>query len=274
MDGPRDSAEVSLTAQARCACKEAIPTNINARYLFSDTNLGVQYFPPAAIDWFFTHEEYGLIIEDDVLIHRDFLIFADHYLKDGKAAVVSASLFDHVESAQFDMKPFKTPIISVWGWGTTSATWFAYRQSRLEFSSPLRVMRQLIGTVTAPQALVFAMCLHYISIGKLKTWDYQFAYYLLRNQILTIYPPVNMAENIGNSAGAMNCAEDEVLSLPMSNKRIIIEYPEMIDICINKSYSSTQALNSLLTKQHLWYAVKGLIKYTIDSATSYLRAGR
>lgn len=270
MDGPRNQEEVNLTNQARRACKESIPTNTDARYLFSEKNLGIEYFPPAAIDWFFTHEKYGLIIEDDVVIHRDFIAFASHYLKNEKALVVSASLFSEGQFDQPDMKPFKTPIISVWGWGTTSSIWLAYRQSELDFRSPLRVIRQLIRTLTVPQALVFAMCLYYISIGRLATWDYQFAYYLLINRIYTIYPPVNMAVNIGNSAGAMNCTDGEDLSLPVSDERIAFQYPDVNNICFNKRYSSSQALNSRLMKIHIWYAVKGLIKYAIVSAGSNL----
>ena len=67
-DGPRDRnhLDLSYVEQVRMICSE-VDWPCDVKHLYRDTNLGCGLAVSTAIDWFFSYEEEGIILEDDCL---------------------------------------------------------------------------------------------------------------------------------------------------------------------------------------------------------------
>jgi len=81
-DGPRDSRENEQTVVDEV--RDFILANIDwpceIHRLFRDKNLGCKTAVSSAIDWFFEHEESGIILEDDCLPDPSFFRFCEEML--------------------------------------------------------------------------------------------------------------------------------------------------------------------------------------------------
>lgn len=70
-DGPIDGNNEDLN---RCASVRKLVGEINwpcdVKFLFRKNNLGCSASIIDALDWFFSENEFGIVIEDDCLVHR------------------------------------------------------------------------------------------------------------------------------------------------------------------------------------------------------------
>lgn len=269
MDGPKTLAESLHTNAARDVVESLTPSGPTCFHLFSDVNFGLEKFPPHAIDWFFSNEQYGFIIEDDIIISPQFFDFASYYLIHERLLLASASVFRNLAPRNMSAKPFYSPIPSIWGWAASADLWRSFRMTNYDYSRPLILFLTLAPRVGLPQALIFSMCLFYIHLGKLITWDYQFAYYLIYNDILCLFPPDNMASNIGNSPLATNSSQLEPLSYPIRDPLHPIELPPATSIQIDYTYLRVQSFNSRLGLTQIYYSLKGFLRYIISFILPY-----
>ena len=93
-DGPRAgrAGEAVLCAKVRqLAMKVDWPCKLYT--LFQDTNLGCKIGVSSAINWFFEHEEEGIVLEDDILAQPSFFEYCDEmldrYRDDTKVSMIS-----------------------------------------------------------------------------------------------------------------------------------------------------------------------------------------
>jgi len=79
-DGPRNESEKAKVLQVREFILKNIDWDCKVKTKFRDKNLGVGFGPNDAIDWFFSHEEEGIILEDDCLPSISFFYFCQELL--------------------------------------------------------------------------------------------------------------------------------------------------------------------------------------------------
>ena len=126
-DGPRVSNEKDL--QKLNLCKQMIATEIdwacNLHFNYSEKNYGCDQFVPKAIDWFFSNEEAGIVLEDDCLISKDFYTFSsillDKYASDDRVMSISASNFQSKKWGEGDYYFSRYP--ANWAWATWRRAW-------------------------------------------------------------------------------------------------------------------------------------------------------
>ena len=94
-DGPRvhKQGEKEAVEATRKAMLDAIDWPCEVRTLFRQENLGCANAVYGAITWFFEQEEYGVIIEDDVVVGQDFFrlceILLPRYKNDERVMEIS-----------------------------------------------------------------------------------------------------------------------------------------------------------------------------------------
>ncbi len=104
-DGPREDreGEAERVAKARDIAT-AVDWPCEVKTLFRSRNLGCKYAVSTAIDWFFQHEEEGIILEDDVLPVEGFFYFCqaalNEYRDDPRVGFVAGH---SLESKQDDL---------------------------------------------------------------------------------------------------------------------------------------------------------------------------
>ncbi len=272
MDGPKDLKVNQLCLNARKAALESINWDCTIQTNFSEDNKGLREFILTSIDWFFSHEKEGLILEDDILIHPEFPKFARYFIHKENIGCISACTFDtYLKSNQKNQNyTFMSKIPSIWGWYCTKKIWESFRNWERPRESPIIYFIKLKQRIGFWQSFIFAMIIDYINQNKLSTWDYDFAYFLIIKNKFTIFPGICMAENIGNSSLATNSKCEDDLSPKLSKSKINLGNVKFNPI-LNKEYMKNQSLNVMIKNEYKIHAMKSLIKYIIKSFLNFLR---
>ena len=82
-DGPRkdNTSDVSKCVEVRNVIEELTKdTSVKLHLFYSEINLGCGPGPMTALNWFFSENEYGIILEDDAVPHPDFFPFCEELL--------------------------------------------------------------------------------------------------------------------------------------------------------------------------------------------------
>jgi hypothetical protein len=195
--------------------------SIQIKVLKQEINLGIAVAVIGAIDWFFSQEDYGLILEDDLLISPDFLNFAnlclEEYSNEPNVWMISGSQLLSGLSSKSETIWVNYPMI--WGWATWANKWKEMRSSLIEdkkttFSQSF-TYRYPYWKVGAERVLS----------GKVDTWDTPLAFEFRVQNKFCILPPLNLVSNIGFDEMASHTTKMEHgVGTPIENvkKQIIL----------------------------------------------------
>jgi hypothetical protein len=211
-DGPRPGhpSDARLCAATRAvvtaACQASISWNCEVRTLFRTENLGCSAAVVDAIDWFFTDEPEGIILEDDCLPTSDFFPFCAELLAryrhdtrvmhiggNNLGAEAGLALGAEALSYRFSQQ------VQSWGW----ATW---RRAWQYFDVDMKALPELAGCGLLHGSFSSRLEEHYFldkfwalyrSPRPYTIWDYQWHFARAAHSGLTIVPAVNLVTNIG-----------------------------------------------------------------------------
>ena len=118
--GEKDAVELT-----RKTMLEMVDWQCEVKTLFREENLGCANAVYGAITWFFEQEEWGVIIEDDVVVGQDFFRLCEEllprYKNEDRVMTISAETRSPNADCQFSYHysyDFKC-----WGWATWSRAW-------------------------------------------------------------------------------------------------------------------------------------------------------
>lgn len=199
------------------AVRDYILSNIDwkceIKTLFRETNKGCKIAVSEAVDWFFTHEDMGIIIEDDCLPNKSFFKFCElllnRYKNDYRIWHINGyNHFPTDDDSYFFMKT-----AGIWGWASWADRWKHYSVN-LE-SLPSFSQNEFDGAFVTKKVKNFwlrkAAQIHQ---GKIDTWDYQWVITLFLNNALAIVPNKNLIQNIGFNEEATHTVHvsDEIIN--------------------------------------------------------------
>lgn len=208
-DGPRDfkENEKSLCDEVRKIVTEGITWDCEVKFLFRNENLGCGKAVSEAINWFFFDVEEGIILEDDTIPTITFFSYCQEmlniYRNDERIWSISGFNFGASGISKSHNYTF-AKFMNMWGWATWKRTslkvdysLFKWREAKnKKLFTSLIVQDSLIDT-DLTWIDYWTTNFYLIVNGKIDTWDYQWIYSQLINKGLTIYPSVNLVENIG-----------------------------------------------------------------------------
>jgi hypothetical protein len=206
IDGPKNARDLKNQKIIQTVIHDySKDKSIQIKILKQEINLGIAVAVIGAIDWFFAQEDYGLILEDDLLISSDFLNFAslclDEYSDNPNVWMISGSQLLSGLSSESETIWVNYPMI--WGWATWENKWKKMRSSLIEnkkttFSKAFNY-RYYYWKVGAKRVLS----------GKVDTWDTPLAFEFRVQNKFCILPPINLVSNIGFDALASNTTKIE-----------------------------------------------------------------
>lgn len=123
-DGPKDPAGMDQVLQAREVAKRIL--GVNAVYEFATTNKGLATSIISGVTEFIKMHGKVIVIEDDLLLHEQFLRYMNDALNfyENNESVFSVSGYAYKEmDKKSGDSPLFLPCISTWGWGTWENTW-------------------------------------------------------------------------------------------------------------------------------------------------------
>lgn len=155
-------------------------------------NHGVAVGVLSAIEWFFSDNESGIIVEDDLVFDETFLEFCTIALEQYKACEEVLM----ISGNRYDSKPTNWEVVGtnypqIWGWATWRSKWQDIcRMIQKDTSLDLKLLK------------VRSKCYFYSGalrarFGYIDTWDIPLAYEMLTQRKICILPPVNLVSNIG-----------------------------------------------------------------------------
>jgi hypothetical protein len=199
IDGPKNIKD----KLAQDTIKQEIADNSRntcIKVLQRDLNLGAAAGVISAIDWFFSHEKMGVILEDDLQISEDFCAYAknalDKYVNDDDVWMVSGT--QHFPNFGDSKKTNWSNYPMVWGWAGWSHKWEVMRPSLLKYKT-VRI-RNLLDS----NYLFWAIGANRALGGKIDAWDIPLAFEFKSQKKLSLLPPVNLISNVGNDEFATN----------------------------------------------------------------------
>ncbi|HST35292.1 MAG TPA: hypothetical protein VLK25_01495 [Allosphingosinicella sp.] len=168
--------------------------------LFRDENLGCKRGVSGAIDWFFEHEEEGIILEDDCLPVTGFFPYCDELLArfrdDARIAQICGSTFVRPDEDEPSYR--YTKYADIWGWATWRRSW-TLRDMEMKDWPAWRDAGGLERLAGSTPAFVdyWTKIFDAQHEGKIDTWDYQWMFTCWRHRLLSVMPSRSQIWNIG-----------------------------------------------------------------------------
>lgn len=222
-DGPRINVkgEAQKCESVRKLVLDNIDWDCELKTLFRDNNLGCGSAVQGALDWFFEHEESGIILEDDILPDPSFFEFASRMLKEyhhdeNIFSINGCNLGYKNQEQVYGL----TRYFNMWGWATwrrsnklVKKSWASVNLN-MDFRSGSPLLKSLkLQTIWPLEEWYTLWRGHFKNTlnGKIDTWDYQWSYTCLKNELYAIRPNVNLVNNIGFNSAATHTKQMEGL---------------------------------------------------------------
>lgn len=204
-DGPRANKEGEREAvdATRKAMLDVVDWPCEVKTLFREENLGCAQAVYGAISWFFKHEEYGVIVEEDMIIGVDFFrlceILLPRYINQEKImSIQSINWHNQIKT--------KYSYVYSWrggcnGWATWRRAWakMDMSMSSLPSLSYWKIVRK-VGILPGLD-LMRNYWAGYKHLDTFSSWAFRWSLSIQANDGLSIVPCVNLGKDIGCNEG-------------------------------------------------------------------------
>jgi hypothetical protein len=154
-------------------------------------NLGAGAGVVAALDWFFSLESEGIVLEDDLVVDDSFF----EYVREALPIIYSNSKILSVSGTRLlptaDSHATLSSYPLAWGWATTREKWLTIR--KLIFQKPSSFRKH--GSI---QEWIFWLTGKRRALKSyIDAWDIPLAEGMSTNGFYTLVPPINLVSNVG-----------------------------------------------------------------------------
>lgn len=207
LDGPRrdNPQDLALVNECRNIVKSR-PYFSTVRVNLLSDNVGCKIRMQTALDWFFSIVDEGIILEDDIVLSREFIDFCtdklNKYRFDNNVLSISGwnpIFFDQTPGFLFHNNFFISSIPKTWGWATWGDRWLVSKRD-IVFSDLLLndlsfTSQNFFQNFTYRCIWTYKLFLEIHS--KNNTWDYSFFLESIVNKKTNIIPKQSLVQNIG-----------------------------------------------------------------------------
>lgn len=200
-DGAREEeeGEVDKVKGIRDYVLSNIDWDCEINTLFRKENLGCKVAVNSAIDWFFEHEEQGIILEDDCLPSQSFFWFCEDlldYYKDDMRIFLISGFNKQNNWDDYKSSYFFSNLGGIWGWASWRNRW-EHQNIDMPDLDDFNIsgnFEKLLGNKVGKKRKNDIL---YIQKSINQAWDYQWGYARHKNNGLACVPLLSLIENIG-----------------------------------------------------------------------------
>lgn len=247
-DGPRSSVknETQVVGEIRQFVLDSIDWECEVKTLFRDENLGCKKAVDEAIQWFFSLEEKGIVLEDDIVPSLNFFQFCEDALEFYKDEKYVSSIGGRNELGDFGYGKSDILFSSkffCWGW----ASW-ADRVVGLnaDVSANQVIKKQVIESLNKTERYLVEGMYGLIESKQVNSWAYQYDINFRAKKQLQILPARNMIKNVGLSTAGTHSSgkSDDFVEkfdgfLPALSKEVKVSSNQsFIDAYLKKRYGN------------------------------------
>jgi hypothetical protein len=220
-DGPRPGrkGEEELCHAARRII-EQVDWPCDVSTLFREKNIGGPRGIPQALEWFFSREEEGVILEDDIVCHADFFVFCDMLLEKYRSnlSIMHITGNNHQLGLRHgDASYFFSKTPHTWGWATWARAWNKFRSVISNEEIVAFIVKSLLP-ICVPEKLGYVpeMMLS-CAENAVGHWDARWWYSVAACDGLVPMPNVPLTRNIGYGETATHTNKKSLLqSIPLA----------------------------------------------------------
>jgi hypothetical protein len=251
IDGPRSDSDRSIQEEMLEIIREfQVATSTEFFVQRHERNLGVGVGVISGLDWFFTHEGSGHILEDDLQVDSNFFNFSRlallEFANHESVKMISGSQLIPIASCGEDVPWSNYPMI--WGWSSWSDKWEEMRVGLLHRKSYVCFRKD-------PNVNNFwAIGANRVLDGKVDTWDTPLAAEFYRRMWICITPPSNLVTNSGDDLQAFHTKGDTFgLNLPINKLSSSLDFYSLSSPeCINGYNKQLEKIVFKVKKRHLF----------------------
>lgn len=199
IDGPRSE---NLLDQNLCAKSVMVAHSFRSKFKkfeisISEINQGCKNGPKNAIDWFFERVNFGIIVEDDVLISVEFVKFTQDIRLKQRNDIWHINGWSFFKYADGITGAYESQLPLVWGWATWSDKWKNFKDSleMLELDEITNTKSQFFKTMN--QEFYKYWHNNFLNSSSIEAWDYFWLATIWSHNGKIISPPYRMTQNIG-----------------------------------------------------------------------------
>ena len=223
---------------------------------YYDDNIGVDPGVISAIDWFFSKEDEGIILEDDCLPDNSFFEFCDDMLEkyrdDKRVFVISGNNFqEDIRGAEVS---YGFSIYThTWGWASWKRSW-VNQDIHLD-SWPQCKKSGMLDSLHRSRIIksFWANLFENIYLKKHKgaCWDYKFLFSCWKDSSLNIIPSVNLISNIGHGKNSTHTKDKD--SIYANRKTSSLTWPLKHPLIVQRNYLADEqdGLNEYIKRTFL-----------------------
>lgn len=242
VDGPRNEEEEKKVEEVRSIVSK-VDWDCKVKKVFHEENKGIKEAFCGAMKMMFKEEEYGIVLEDDIMTSEAFFDFCEQMLKmykDNKRVMhISGTNTERITKIKEDYL-FSDIAFNFWGWATWKRAW-KYHDKEIKMWPKIKVKFFFKRLFKENLLIALKSYRAYQAVyeGKIDVADYQWDLICRLNNGVCIVPKHNLVENIGFGKDATHTTETDPL-IPIQRSSPIGTLPKQ-KIKINEKYGKFYA---------------------------------
>lgn len=235
IDGPRnryDQSRIELIKEMLLTKQTTFP--ITAK--FQESNLGCSLGVISALDWFFTENERGLVLEDDCIPHPEFFEFVNKHKEEVTAGNGIGMISAHNPLKAFqNFESMASNHSFINGWYSTSEIWQMVRKNIFTIQSPL-LIRDSSNRIRLSNSMFWWATATRARLGTHDTWDSPYSDNMKRLKLKCIVPGKNLITNIGFGQDATHTQDPNGTIFAQDRFQNPVLSPPELDTYLDKNY--------------------------------------
>jgi glycosyltransferase involved in cell wall biosynthesis len=250
IDGPRKSYSDDFLQVSDChKLVVELAKEMKVYYFFQENNLGCEKGMKFAIDWFFSQEKLGVIIEDDILVHPQALQIAElalskyqHIQKVGQINLYNPT------AATSNNKKLSSHFVDypmIWGWASWKDRWelnSGHLPKKLELALQDLEMKNKIGFL----ATKYWFKKFNRFTQESNTWDIPWVFTCWSQRLICLTFSHSLTTNIGDGLNATHTKKLSDLRLaPFSTEKFDLARVQFTDKIVSKKKANKKISNKI-----------------------------
>lgn len=202
--------------------------------LIRNENLGCKVAVSSAIDWFFSHEAEGIILEDDCLPSSSFFQFCDDLLEkyrdDNRIGMISGDNFQgDIKRGSGDY--YFSRYCHIWGWATWARAWKKYDVNVSQWPQLKAGGWMATLGLNRSENIYWSRAFDRVYTKVQNTWDYQWVFACWLNRMIAVMPNQNLISNIGFNDEATHTTSNSIYAnMKVNNLEFPLSHPREIRV--------------------------------------------
>jgi hypothetical protein len=195
--------------------------NCEVKTLFQDENLGCKKGVVTAINWFFSHETKGIILEDDCLPNIDFFIFCQQMLNQYEFNENIYSISgNNFQKLNFYSSYYFSKYLHIWGWATWKRAWVV-NDENIKFWPKWKKSIEWKNFFSSNlEKKYWENLFDKAYNNEIDTWDYSWIASVWYHNGISITPKSNLVTNIGFGLNATHTLNSNSKFSHLKRKKI------------------------------------------------------